>query len=204
MVSVNVAQLLQSPPGAIRQFQFKERLPDPAQDLRLKQPLAGHARLMRTSNGILVRVEYQTTVTLECARCLDETTVPIQHWVEEEFLPTYDIRTGLAIATEDDDPEQPRITAAHEIHLNELLRQDVITNLPWRPLCAPDCPGLCPTCGARLEPGHAAHPEPEAAEAEPEIRQPFAQLAVLLQEPDATAPADDGPRPASPARTDSV
>lgn len=200
MVSVNVAQMLQSPPGAIRQFQFKERLPDPAHDLRLRQPLVGQARLMRTSNGILVRVEYQTAVTLECARCLDETIVPIQHSVEEEFLPTYDIRTGLPLATEDDDPEQPRITAAHEIHLNELLRQDVITNVPWQPLCAEDCPGLCPTCGERLGPGHAEHPEAEASEPEPELRQPFAQLATLLQDANATPPPDDAPRPASGTR----
>ena len=25
---------------------------------------------------------------------------------------------------------------------------------PIAPLCEPDCPGLCPECGERMEPGH--------------------------------------------------
>ena len=32
---------------------------------------------------------------------------------------------------------------------------------PIAPLCEAACPGLCPTCGERLGPGHAAHPEEE-------------------------------------------
>ena len=31
---------------------------------------------------------------------------------------------------------------------------------PIAPLCEPDCPGLCPECGERMEPGHGHGEEP--------------------------------------------
>ena len=33
----------------------------------------------------------------------------------------------------------------------------MVLALPFRPVCTPDCPGLCLECGARLQddPGHA-------------------------------------------------
>ena len=42
------------------------------------------------------------------------------------------------------------------LDLEPLLRDAVVLALPFQPVCRPDCPGLCPQCGARLadEPDH--------------------------------------------------
>ena len=42
------------------------------------------------------------------------------------------------------------------IDLEPMLRDAVITQLPFQPVCREDCQGLCAQCGARLEddPGH--------------------------------------------------
>ena len=38
------------------------------------------------------------------------------------------------------------------------LRDSVVTALPFRPLCQPDCRGLCSECGVRLsDPGNEDH-----------------------------------------------
>mgnify|MGYP000391295386 FL=1 len=45
-----------------------------------------------------------------------------------------------------------------DLDLEPALRDALILGLPQRPLCRPDCPGLCPGCGERLEDlpeGHA-------------------------------------------------
>ena len=39
---------------------------------------------------------------------------------------------------------------SEEIDLYELLREDIILNLPMIHLCKPDCKGLCSQCGANL------------------------------------------------------
>ena len=148
MVSFNVSQLLLMGPGSVRDFDFDEPFPDPANELHLRGPLAGHARLTRTSEGILAHCDYHACVTLECARCLEDAIAQVDGELDEEFLPTTDVRTGLPLklpgGAEDD---QPLINAHHEIDLNEILRQNILTNLPLQPLCEQACPGLCPTCG---------------------------------------------------------
>jgi uncharacterized protein len=66
------------------------------------------------------------------------------------------------------------------IDLDEVLRQNILTNLPLAPLCEALCPGLCPTCGERLGPAHTAHPG-ERAELS-SAGNPFAALAGLIQD----------------------
>jgi uncharacterized protein len=149
----------------------------------MRGPISGHARLTRTSEGILAHSDYHACVSLECARCLEEAIARVEGELDEEFLPTTDIRTGYPLpipsGTEED---QPFINEHHEIDLDEILRQNVLTNLPLQPLCEPSCPGLCPECGERLGSTHVAHPDVREAQAPVDLSGPFAQLAVLLHD----------------------
>jgi uncharacterized protein len=182
MVSVNVSQLLLSGPGAVREFDFSEPFPDPAGELHLRGPISGHARMMRTSEGILVHSEHAASVALECARCLEEADADVEGSFDEEFVPSTDIRTGLPLDVPDEDDDRLLIDEHHEIDLDEVLRQNILTNLPMHPLCSAACPGLCPTCGQRLDRQHRAHAEPAEDEAPADPANPFAGLAVLLRD----------------------
>ena len=189
MVCFNVSQLLLMGPGTVREFDFREPLPDPAGELHLRGPIIGQARLTRTSEGVLAHSTYHANVVVECARCLDETTARVDGALDEEFLPITDVRTGLTVKLPDGtQDEQPLINEHHEIDLNEVLRQNILTNLPLQPLCDAACPGLCPECGERLGASHATHPGVDAEErlepANPES--PFARLAVLLHDDEET------------------
>src|SRR5712691_3497680 len=97
MVSVNVSQLLLYGPGMVREFDFAEPIPDLQGELHLHGPVRGRARLTRTSEGILVHSEHTASVSLECARCLEQAQVEIQGEFDEEFLPSTDVRTGLPL-----------------------------------------------------------------------------------------------------------
>jgi len=184
MVSLNVSQLLLAGLGTVREFDFSEPLADPEGELHLRGPISGHARLTRTPEGILVHSEHAGIVSLECARCLEEALTAVEGVFDEEFLPGIDIRTGLPIHVPGQD-EQPLIDEHHELHLDEILRQSILTSLPIRPLCAPGCPGLCAYCGQRLEGPHPAHPEvtndDDEGNASLAAASPFARLAVLLR-----------------------
>lgn len=183
MVSVNVAQLLQSAPGSRRELDFIEPIADPEEDLHLRGPVRGHVKLLRTSQGILVHSEHEAAVTLECARCLEEVSAQVSGSLDEEFVPLADIRTGLPVDVEDiADPEQPRISETHEIHLDELLRQNLLTNIPFQPLCDPSCAGLCATCGGRVDAQHSSHSEEAEPASDTTDQNPFAKLAALLQD----------------------
>jgi uncharacterized protein len=45
----------------------------------------------------------------------------------------------------------------HTLDLNEAVRQYREVSLLMKPLCRPDCRGLCPVCGADLNVGPCGH-----------------------------------------------
>lgn len=144
---LNVAQLLRESIGATRAYDFKDRI-----TVSESRPsvVNGSARLMRTDQGILVEVEAQTDVIVTCSRCLTESTAPISIKFQEEYLPTIDIDSGLAVNV-------PFTTFAidnkHILDLSDALQQYALLEIPINPLCMPECKGLCATCGQNLNTG---------------------------------------------------
>ena len=41
----------------------------------------------------------------------------------------------------------------YQLDLDELIRADILLELPTKFLCSPDCKGLCPKCGRNLNEG---------------------------------------------------
>jgi uncharacterized protein len=128
---------------------------DPGDDLRLAKPVSGTLRLTRTNRGLVIDARLRAALVGECARCLRPLVTPVTMRIDEEVLPTIDLASGLPVPLEEDgDPEAPRLTDHHELELRPLVAEAISLQEPIAPLCEPDCPGLCPECGERLDPGH--------------------------------------------------
>lgn len=101
-------------------------------------------------DGVYVTGTAQAGTTGECVRCLD----PLQQRVTAELQELY-----LYSAPDEggDDVDELPLVDGDWIDLEPLLRDSLVTALPFQPVCSPDCPGLCSECGARLadDPGHA-------------------------------------------------
>jgi uncharacterized protein len=151
---LNLAGLMAEPPGSIREFTFRD-VPIEDPELPIAAPLEGEARVARTNRGLFLTGTFRTTLALQCSRCLRDITQPLELALDEEVLPSIDISSGLPVGLEEDgDPEVTRLNDHHELELRPLLLAAISLEEPIAPLCEPDCPGLCPTCGQRLEPGH--------------------------------------------------
>lgn len=109
----------------------------------------GPVEMVRTPRGILVTAALVSQVPETCARCLDPVTEPVNVTFEEEFFPTVDVWTGAPVRVSAD-TDGYEIDQRHVLDLGEAFRQGVWTALEMRPLCRPDCRGLCPTCGINL------------------------------------------------------
>jgi uncharacterized protein len=146
MISVHVAQLLKDEPGTRREIDFN----DDSQtlgDVQLCSPLTGHADLARTNRGIFVELQYETSVRLTCGRCLDDFCLGVQGEFKDEILPP---STEPAHRDTTDEDDANRISPENTLDLSEIIRQEILLELPLQPLCRQDCPGLCPTCGVDL------------------------------------------------------
>jgi uncharacterized protein len=149
----NVAQLLKEPVGSTRKYQLTEDIQDLGEEVKLTHPIEGAIRLIHTTEGVLVSGQLHTEVELICSRCPESFSTAVDFALEEEFRPTIDIRTGAKLPSVDGEDEATLINSQHIIDLLEVMRQDILLALPARPLCKPDCAGLCSQCGQNLNEG---------------------------------------------------
>jgi uncharacterized protein len=151
-MDVNLAQLLKQPVGTARSYDVNEDLARLDRALDATAPLSGKIKLIRTKNGVLLTLTGKTSLRVACSRCLEPVIAPVSLDIEEEFVQTVDIITGLPLAASQDDPAV-LIDGHHEMHLADLVRESLLLALPMHPLCREDCKGLCPQCGRNLNNG---------------------------------------------------
>ena len=116
----------------------------------------GEVKLTRTDRGILVTGTLHTDVEVPCNRCLTQFHLPLMMDIEEEYFPTIDISSGVAV----DVPNEPgcfTIDEHHILDLTEAVRQYALTAIPIQTLCRPECTGLCPVCGQNLNEKQCVH-----------------------------------------------
>ena len=142
----NVAQLLKEPTGSTRSYQLWEEFTGVE---RIVDSARGTVDMLRTHQGVLINATLEIQDTITCGRCLGETGLDSDLSIEEEFIPVLDLHTWRRQELPEEEA-QGRIDANHDLDLTEFLRQYVITQRPMKPLCRPDCRGLCQICGGNL------------------------------------------------------
>ncbi|MDQ6927151.1 MAG: DUF177 domain-containing protein [Actinomycetota bacterium] len=149
-LTVNVSDLAHKP-GARRQ----ERVSGSLGEMRVvgttvpaHMEVVVDALLEWVSEGVLASGEVVAGWEGECRRCL--------RWLHGEaradFRELFEPRPR--------DGETYPLRHDH-IDLEPLAREALLVSLPLAPVCAADCLGLCPTCGADLNAGPCNCPEPE-------------------------------------------
>jgi len=135
-----------------------------------------HGRLESVAEGVLVTGTATAEAHGSCSRCLIDIVVPLKASFQELFA----YPDSLTAQTTDPD-EIPRVDD-EAIDIAPLVHDELVLAMPTIPLCRPDCPGLCPECGQRLDGVGPDHRH--------EILDPrWAALAGLL------GPSDPNPEP---------
>ncbi len=157
----NVAGLLSDSTGSARDFTVAGAELDGGDDFELAGPIDGRVHVSRTNRGLLVDAAFSTSLATECVRCLRPITVPLGFEIQDEALPSLDLKTGKAAKLSDEDEETGVIvlTDHHELDLEPAIRDAILLNEPVAPLDRDDCPGLCIVCGLPLDEGDHDHPD---------------------------------------------
>jgi uncharacterized protein len=133
---LNVAQLLKEPVGSSESHDICGTIAEEFECFT-----NGKAKLIHSNRGVLVQCKLNTEVKLICSRCLNTFLCPISFTAEEEFLPVSDVSGDLALSSAEQS-EGFTIDNKNVLDLSELIRQYILLNLPMKPLCRPDCPGI--------------------------------------------------------------
>ena len=107
-------------------------------------------RLESVVEGVLATGRVSGSLVGECVRCLDPVEVEVDADFQELFY--YDPQELTA-----EEREEALAVVEELVDVESLVRDAVMLDLPLQPLCEPDCPGLCPECGAALaeDPEHS-------------------------------------------------
>jgi uncharacterized protein len=133
---INVTQLLKGPIGSSQSHDISGAIGEEVEGF-----VEGKAKVIRISRGVLVQCKLTAEVKLICSRCLNTFLCPMSFTAEEEFIPISDVSGDLARSS----PEQSEgftIDNKNILDLSELIRQYILLNLPMKPLCRHDCPGM--------------------------------------------------------------
>lgn len=151
-LTYNVSQLLREEFGSRRDNAFTEPVL-PLAEGEVLRDIVGTARFTRTEGGVYVEVHAEGVVSTTCMRCLQPAAVAIATDFAEQYRATFDVTTGARIPHDipaDEDDDSFVIDERHFLDVGDALREYAILEMPMRPLCKPDCLGLCAGCGVDL------------------------------------------------------
>lgn len=111
--------------------------------------MQGSVILLRTGKGLLVDFSASGTVHQTCCRCLSESPTETRIAFNEEYIPFFDAVTGARVHS-GFDSDALRISTDFILDLGEGVRQYLLMSEWAKPLCRPDCAGLCSHCGTDL------------------------------------------------------
>lgn len=120
-------------------------------------------RLEGLHEGILVSGDVSTVATAECVRCLDTFSLALRVDFQELFA--YSPTQADSYTVVDD-----------SVDLADIIRDVVVLDLPFQPVCEPECLGLDPATGEKRT---EVAPESDAEEIDPR----WHALSELLESP---------------------
>ena len=194
--AIDVSRLPRSP-GSV--LEVAREIPAPA-DLSVamarvapESPIDIDIALESVVEGIWMSGTADVDVTAECSRCLDPIEWAETVEIEQLFVyPATDASGAIVRGAADDDATGDAEEPEPEVHDDTIdiegpLRDAVVLSLPLAPLCSPDCAGICPQCGERLESLDTPHDHPDT---DPR----WAALEALLEDAGKGASEDDQER----------
>ena len=129
-------------------------------------PARLNAHLTSAGAGIVLGGKLEMTVLAVCSRCLREFPLDVSIEVDGFYIEP---------GQEAELPEEQEFAYVIEgaVDIADALVTSIALELPFAPLHAEDCPGICPQCGADLVEGPCGCGPDRAAS-------PFASLAELF------------------------
>ena len=148
MRAIDVRDLLERP-GSSRTVQVEEPVPGlrtELADVPDDAPIRGQLTLESVIEGIYVTGSLAGRFAMRCARCL------------KPFARPFDVRMAEMVAREPGPEDDYALASDLTLDPEPMVRDAVVLEMPFSPLCRPDCMGLCEICGGDRNlgecPGH--------------------------------------------------
>jgi len=143
---INVGFLINQPIGYSRDFPFSFT-PYQFENEEIVENLCGSINLIRTQSGVQAVMEVSATVDAQCVRCLE----PFKQGLHTTFQELF---TFARVPLSEDEELIPE---DGYLDFEQTIKDYLFLEFPIKPLCTPDCRGLCMVCGQKLNESSCNH-----------------------------------------------
>ena len=118
-------------------------------DFDFEAPLHAEARVTKMGGSYLIQGTLQAVLRLRCVRCLKEFPYSLSSSFDMALHPLKAAALEEEVELGEEDMKSSFFESG-EIRLSEIACEQVFLEIPYQPLCAGDCKGLCSMCGRDL------------------------------------------------------
>jgi uncharacterized protein len=115
-------------------------------DFDFETPLQSEVKIRKAGRSVLMTGKVQTTLRLQCVRCLKEFSYPLSTTFELILQPSKEAPSEEETELGSEEMESSFFEGG-EIHLSEIACEQIFLEIPYQPVCQEGCKGLCPICG---------------------------------------------------------
>jgi uncharacterized protein len=115
--------------------------------VRQTGPLAVKADAELAGKEVHIRGHISGTLKAACARCLEQTEIPVNLDFDLPYRPMEEIAHEEEVEVGEDELKVG-FFSGDGVNLSDVVREQVLLAVPMKVVCRPDCRGLCPVCGA--------------------------------------------------------
>ncbi|HSR69726.1 MAG TPA: DUF177 domain-containing protein [Acidobacteriota bacterium] len=120
---------------------------DPS-ECTLSQPAVVEATVRLLDDIARIKGRVEGRLNLPCCRCLEPVPLEVDKSFQVEYCPDPELaEEGEEFELEYEDLETG-FYRGDKIDLAGLVNEQLLLEVPMKPICRPDCKGLCPQCGA--------------------------------------------------------
>lgn len=142
-------------------------------EILLPEPISLEGKIYVINDSFFLTCQVKTQMEVSCSRCLKPFTYHYSSKIDIQLMED-------SQENEEDDLEDIYFYQEGVIDLDDIVKENILTNIPLQMICSKGCKGICAGCGGDLNEGQCTcSPEEDNEE---EIDPRLAKLKKLLQQ----------------------
>ena len=116
-------------------------------DFRLKGPVRANGEIEKHAAWFEVEGRIECEAEIDCSRCLEPIGRPIAIPFSIRLLQTESLSEAAEKAIDKSELDSSILNGT-QVDITEIIREQILLDVPDQIFCKEDCRGLCPKCGA--------------------------------------------------------
>lgn len=127
------------------EMDFTREEKESLKDVDISKPVIYEITVKREDEGFSIKGPVKFSLRFVCSRCLTEFESSFETYLDVRLIPPFEVE-GEEVELKDEDLNVSFFTS-DELDLSGFIWEEIMLNIPIKPLCDEKCKGICPVCG---------------------------------------------------------